>query len=136
MVFDALWAAKLAVCLFLAVLFVQSGLDKFVDRRGNLEWLTSHFANSPLKGVVSPMLAMVTVVELLAGLASLAGAVGLVVPSVLVPASIGPALACLALLMLFFGQRIAKDYAGAATLAAYFGVALLGLVVCGATRLP
>jgi len=24
---------------FLAVLFLQSGIDKIVDRRGNLEWL-------------------------------------------------------------------------------------------------
>ena len=33
----------------------------------------------------------------------------------------------LALLALFFGQRMAKDYAGAAVIAAYFAVALLGL---------
>jgi hypothetical protein len=33
---------------FLAILFLQSGIDKVVDRRGNLEWLNGHFAKSPL----------------------------------------------------------------------------------------
>jgi hypothetical protein len=42
---------------------------------------------------------------------------------------VGLGLVCLALCSLFAGQRIAKDYTGAATLATYFGVALLGLVV-------
>jgi hypothetical protein len=35
----------------------------------------------------------------------------------------------LALTMLFAGQRIAKDYEGAATLATYFGAALLSLLL-------
>jgi hypothetical protein len=34
---------------------------------------------------------------------------------------------CLNLVLLFAGQRIAKDYPGAATLAAYFIVAVFGL---------
>jgi len=33
---------------FLAILFLQSGIDKIVDRRGNFEWLKGHFAKSPL----------------------------------------------------------------------------------------
>jgi hypothetical protein len=40
---------------------------------------------------------------------------------------IGLSLACLALVSLFAGQRISKDYVGAAVLATYFGVALIGL---------
>ena len=37
---------------FLAILFLQSGLDKVVDKKGNLDWLRSHFANSPFKNFV------------------------------------------------------------------------------------
>ena len=40
------------VSAFLAILFLQSGIDKVVDRRGNLEWLKGHFAKSPLAGMV------------------------------------------------------------------------------------
>ena len=38
-----------------------------VDWKGNLEWLTGHFGESPLKGLVPQMLGTVTVVELAAG---------------------------------------------------------------------
>ena len=43
---------RIFVSLFLAILFLQSGIDKVVDRRGNLEWLKGHFAKSPLAGMV------------------------------------------------------------------------------------
>ena len=59
--------AQLFTCLFLAILFLQSGIDKVIDRSGNLEWLTGHFAASPLAGLVPLMLTTVTITELLAG---------------------------------------------------------------------
>ena len=37
---------------FLAILFLQSGLDKVVGKKENLDWLSSHFANSPFKNFV------------------------------------------------------------------------------------
>jgi hypothetical protein len=40
----------------------------------------------------------------------------------------GVALAGVALLCLLLGQRLAKDYAGAAVVAAYFAVALIGIL--------
>jgi hypothetical protein len=45
-------AMRALAALFLGVLFLQSGLDKVTDRKGNLKWLTGHFAKSPLSGVV------------------------------------------------------------------------------------
>ena len=42
------------------------------------------------------------------------------------------AVAASAFLALFFGQRISKDYTGAAVLPAYFLVALFGLYMTGA----
>ena len=42
-------------------------------------------------------------------------------------AACGVALSGIALLSLLVGQRLAKDYAGAAVVAAYFVVALVGL---------
>ena len=39
------------VSAFLAILFLQSGIDKVVDRRGNLGCLRT-FSKSPLAGVV------------------------------------------------------------------------------------
>ena len=44
---------------FLAVLFLQSGIDKIVDRRGNLEFLQGHFAKSPLSGMVPLLVTLI-----------------------------------------------------------------------------
>lgn len=128
---DAVWLAKILVCLFFSVLFLQSGIDKVTDWKGNLEWLTGHFAKSPFRSVVPLLLGTMTLFELATGLCSAAGAVCFLISG---PAAVGTAamaLACLSLLMLFTGQRIAKDYPGAGTLAIYFGVALIGLWLMG-----
>ena len=61
--------------LFIAILFLQSGIDKILDKKGNLDWLTSHFSNSPFKNVVPLLLFVITIVEVLAGVCSLLGIV-------------------------------------------------------------
>ena len=126
---DATFVARLAVCAFFSILFLQSGIDKVVDWKGNLEWLTGHFSNTPFRGIVPLLLAGVTFVELGAGIVSGIGLVWIALGRGPDWAIAGLALATTALTMLFAGQRIAKDYAGAATLATYYAVALLGLVL-------
>lgn len=123
--------ASSLVCLFFAVCFLQSGLDKISDRKGNLEWLTGHFANTPFKNQVPVMLTVVTLMECAAGVVSLVGAVGRLWPDSPIRswAAAGMLLSAATLLVLFAGQRIAKDYPGASTLAIYFGVAILGVML-------
>tara|TARA_Y100000813_G_scaffold39934_1_gene27188 strand:+ start:5373 stop:5789 length:417 start_codon:yes stop_codon:yes gene_type:complete len=116
----------LSVC-FLTILFLQSGIDKIIDKKGNLNWLRSHFANSPLKNNVPVLLIIVTVVELFSGLLNLLGLFILVYNGNEIFAIFGTILASLALIMLFFGQRIAKDYVGAQSLVSYFILTLLTL---------
>ncbi len=65
----------LLAALLVAVLFIQSGLDKVFDWRGNLEWLTGHFSKTFLNGTVPPMLATITLMEIATGLLSAAGIV-------------------------------------------------------------
>jgi len=119
------WWMEVVIAAFLAVLFLQSGLDKVVDREGNLQWLTGHFAKSPVADMVPMMLSVVTAVELTAGGLSALGAVVRFFGGGTWIAYYGAVFATLGILMLFFGQRLAKDYAGAAVLVNYF---LLGLV--------
>jgi hypothetical protein len=123
----ALWWMQTLTAAFLAALFLQSGLDKVVDRDGNLAWLTQHFSKSPLADMVVPMLAVITVVELAAGAFSALGAVILFFGGGTSVALVGAMFATLALLLLFIGQRLAKDYAGAAVLVSYFLLALAAL---------
>lgn len=116
--------ARFLALAFFAVLFLQSSLDKLIHRKDNLDYLTSVFANSPLKNWVSLLFPLITLLEFSAGTICAIGLV-LLFMGILHPAKLGLLLSGLSLLSLFAGQRIAKDYAGAASLAAYFAVVLL-----------
>jgi len=123
-----LWLVQALCTLFLAITFLQSGLDKVIDWKGNLGWLTGHFAKSPLRGMVPLLLATLTVLELAAGAVSAAGLVFLVLSGATRVAMWGAALSGLSFVALFFGQRMAKDYAGAGGLVPYFLVSLVALL--------
>ncbi|MFM1936035.1 MAG: hypothetical protein RI990_994 [Planctomycetota bacterium] len=112
--------AQAVVSAFIAILFLQSGLDKVMDFGGNLAWLEGHFAKSPLRGQVKPMLSVVTVLEIVAGALCAAGAVQVVLAGSTQLAGWGAQAASATITMLFFGQRVAKDYVGAAVLVPYF----------------
>jgi len=58
---------QILVSAFLAILFLQSGIDKVLDRGGNRAYLDQHFAKSPLAGTVGPMFALITILEVSAG---------------------------------------------------------------------
>jgi hypothetical protein len=118
--FEATTSAQILTAAFLAILFLQSGIDKIVDWKGNLGWLKGHFKDSPLKGVVPLLLGTITVFEVLAGLVSAVGMIMILVNGQVQIALMGAQLCALSLVMLFFGQRMAKDYEGAAVLVPYF----------------
>jgi len=109
---------------FLAILFLQSGIDKIIDRRGNLEWLKGHFAKSPLAGIVPALLITITILELAAGALSAIGCVFMILSRDSTVAFYGAIVSAVAIIALFFGQRMAKDYPGAAVLIPYFLLAL------------
>ena len=113
---------------FWAILFLQSGLDKIFDWKGNLEWLTGHFAQSSLSSLVKPMFGILTMIEILAGLVSGIGVVVYLFKEDSLIILLGLLLSTISLIMLFFGQRVAKDYPGAQTIAIYFGTALLSFM--------
>ncbi len=117
----------LFITAFFAILFLQSGLDKILDYRGNLDFLNEHFKNSPLSGSVRLLLPTITVLEVLTGLVSIWAFLQVLLTGQSSAAIFSPALAGASLLSLFFGQRVGKDYGGAASLVPYFVVVLLGL---------
>jgi diacylglycerol kinase len=112
---------------FLAVLFLQSGIDKIVDRRGNLEFLQGHFAKSPLAGTVPLLVTVITVLEIAAGALSAIGCAIIILTHDPAIAFYGAVISALSILGLFFGQRMAKDYAGAAILVPYFLLSLVAI---------
>jgi diacylglycerol kinase len=124
---EATYLMQIFASAFLAILFLQSGIDKIVDRRGNFEWLTGHFAKSPLARIVPALLICITILEVAAGALSGVGCLLIILLKDSTIAFYGAILSAAAVTALFFGQRIAKDYAGAAVLIPYFLLTLVAI---------
>ena len=124
---EASYLMQIFASAFLAILFLQSGIDKVVDRRGNFEWLKGHFAKSPLAGIVPALLTTITIVEVAAGALSAVGCVLVIVSRDSTVAFYGAVISAVAIIALFLGQRLAKDYAGAAVLVPYFVLTLVAI---------
>ena len=65
---DALFFLKIIIPVFFAILFLQSGLDKVFDWKGNVEFHREHFAQSPFRNAFLFNLGLVAVLEISAGL--------------------------------------------------------------------
>src|SRR5262245_15589421 len=123
----AIYLLQILASAFLAILFLQSGIDKIVDRRGNLEWLSGHFAKSPLAGIVPALLICITILEIAAGALSAVGCLLLILLKDSTVGLYGAILSAAVITALFFGQRLAKEYAGAAVLVPYFLLTLVAI---------
>ena len=123
----AMFLMRIFASAFLAILFLQSGIDKIVDRRGNFEWLKSHFAKSPLAGMVPLIFLVITIFEIAAGALSAIGCAMIILSRDSTIAFYGALISAVSILALFFGQRMAKDYAGAAVLVPYFLLTLIAI---------
>jgi uncharacterized membrane protein YphA (DoxX/SURF4 family) len=113
-------ATEILLLLFLIITFLQSGFDKLSDWKGNVSWLKEHFSNTPLKNIVPFMVGIVLVTEIVAGMLCIFGIYQLLSSGDTSIALYGAILSGITLLMLLFGQRVAKDYEGAKTIAVYF----------------
>jgi hypothetical protein len=122
----------LFAALLVAILFIQSGSDKVIDWKGNLDFLKSHFSKTIFASTVPPMLATITLMELATGFLAAAGIIYFFVNGsldlILYASIVGTA----SITALFFGQRVAKDYPGAAVLVPYFILLILLMYLTGA----
>jgi len=123
----AIYLLQIFGSAFLAILFLQSGIDKIIDHGANLDWLKGHFAKSPLGGVVPILLTAITILEIAAGALSAIGCIILIVSRETTVAFYGAVISAVVIIALFFGQRMAKEYAGAAVLVPYFLLALAAI---------
>jgi hypothetical protein len=119
--------ASILVLIFLAITFLQSGYDKLFFWKDNVEWLKGHFANTFLANFVPLALLKILVLELIAGTLALIGIVQLLVNDGKFFGFWACVFSCITLLFLLFGQRLAKDYDGARTIAIYFIPAVMGV---------
>jgi hypothetical protein len=119
--------ASILVLLFLAVTFVQSAYDKVFAWKGNVEWLKGHFAQTILKNNVPLALFIILVLELITGVLTLVGCVELWINGGKTWGLYGAIFSSVTLIFLLLGQRLAKDYDGARTIAIYFVPSVLAV---------
>lgn len=123
-------SSGILILLFLIVTFLQSGLDKLFDWKGNVSFIKEHFKNSPLAKGVPFLLAIILFLEIIASLFKIMGVYSILsYGEISLTGLLGLLLSGLTLIFLLIGQRLAKDYAGAMTLAVYFIITILGMVV-------
>lgn len=119
--------ASVLVLAFLALTFIMSAHNKIFYWNDNMAWLKPHFEKTILKNQVALATIVLVVFELIAGILSLSGIVELYINGGRMFGFYGAVFSCISLLFMLFGQRLAKDYDGARTIAIYFVPAILGV---------
>lgn len=115
---------EIIILASLAITFLQSGIDKISDWKGNVEWLKSHFSETFLKNKVPFSVGLILVLEMISGLLAVIGILSILINQNTEIALISGIISCITLLFLLLGQRVAKDYDGARTIVIYFVPAL------------
>ena len=118
---------EILILVFIIITFLQSGYDKISDWKGNIEWLKGHFSKTFMANMVPLNVAIILVLETIAGLFAIIGCITLVIDSNTSFGFYSAILSAITLLLLLFGQRVAKDYDGARTIVIYLIPTLMAL---------
>ena len=121
--------AFLFVLAFFLIVFIQSGIDKVFDFKGNLSFLNDLLGAFFSRPLITFALISVTTLELLSGLLCLIGIVDVLFNGSNFIGLLGLIVGSFALLVLLFGQRVSKNYDGAKTIAIYFILATMGIAL-------
>jgi len=121
--------AFLFVLAFFLIVFIQSGVDKIVDYKGNLTFLKGLFKAFFSPPLITLALISVTILEVISGVLCLIGIGDFILNDSSFIGLLGLITGSFALLILLFGQRVSKNYEGAKTIAIYFILAMIGIVL-------
>ena len=116
------------IAIFLMVVFIQSGVDKVLNRKDNLDFFKSHFSKTIFKNITAILLTILTILELIGGIVLAYGVFHALYFLDTIWIFNGFVILSITLIFLISGQRIAKDYIGAADLIPYFILIMLGIM--------
>jgi len=119
--------ASILLLIFLALTFIQSAYEKLFYWQENVNWLKEHFSKTRLKNLVNPSLVLLVIFELISGVLCIVGVIELLVNNGRTFGFYGAIFSSITLLMMLFGQRLAKDYDGARTIVIYFIPAVMAV---------
>ncbi len=120
-------AASILILVFLAITFIQSSYEKIFYWQENLDFMKEHFAKTRLKNLVNLALIHLVILELISGILCVVGIIELLVNNGRTFGFYGSIFSSITLLMMLFGQRLAKDYDGARTIVIYFIPAVMAV---------
>jgi len=125
---DPLVLCQILIAIFISIVFIQSGLDKILNRRNNLEYFKVQFSKSIFNKVYPILLSILTILELVGGLMLVYGIYFSFAEKTTLWIFYGLVYLAITMIFLLLGQRIAKDYIGAADLVPYFILIILGIM--------
>jgi hypothetical protein len=119
--------ASVLVLAFLALTFIMSAHEKLFHWKDTMAWLKAHFEKTILKTRIPLATGVLVLFEVISAILCIVGMVELYINGGRMFGFYGAVYSCITLLFMLFGQRLAKDFDGARTIAIYFMVAVLGV---------
>ena len=126
--FNAIEIVQILSSIFFAIVFFQSGIDKVIDRKGNINFFENHFKNTLFHKIYAQALTALMLLELIAASLCAYGCIYSIVYKNTDFIFYGLLVTSFILLSLLLGQRIAKDYVGAADIAIYFILCIITII--------
>ena len=126
--FNAIEIVQILSSIFFAIVFFQSGIDKIIDRKGNLIFFENHFKKTLFYKIHSHALTTLMFSELIAASLCAYGCIYSIVYKNTGFVFYGLLVTSFVLLALLLGQRIAKDYVGAADITIYFILCIITIM--------
>ena len=126
--FNTIEIVQVLSSIFFAIVFFQSGIDKVIDRKGNINFFENHFKNTLFHKIYAQALTALMLLELIAASLCAYGSIYSIFYKNTDFIFYGLLVTSFILLSLLLGQRIAKDYVGAADITIYFILCIITIM--------
>ena len=126
--FNNIEIAQILVSIFFSIVFFQSSFDKINDREGNLIFFNQHFKGTIFQNYTSISLTLLSLLEIFSAFLCFLGIFYKFLYFNSIFIYYGLLMSAIVLLSLLLGQRIAKDYVGAADIAIYFTLCIITIL--------
>ncbi|MCK4561591.1 MAG: DoxX family protein [Flavobacteriaceae bacterium] len=122
-----LFTAQILILIYIIITFGYSAIEKLLQWEKNIDFYENHFKETSLKNTISFLLKVVILLEIITVIICIIGLLYLIIFFDKEIGFYGLVLAAITLIGLMFGQRIAKDYVGAAYITIYFILTIVGI---------
>ncbi len=120
---------ELLILTFLIITYGISLIEKFADWKGTVAYIRETFENTFVSSFIKPLLAILVFLETITLFFLTVGLFQLFRGNENENALIGCTSSCYTILYMLIGQRVAKDYQGATSLAVYFLISVFGVYI-------